>query len=40
MKMDQVTKGVLPFMMAEFVILFLMVLFPELVTVPARWFSG
>jgi len=40
MKMDEVTKGVLPFMLAEFIILFLMVLFPQLVTVPAKWFTG
>ena len=40
MKMDEVTKGVLPFMLAEFVIMFLMVLFPQLVTVPAKWFTG
>jgi tripartite ATP-independent transporter DctM subunit len=40
MKMDAVTRGVLPFMLAEFVILFLMVLFPQLVTVPAKWFTG
>ena len=40
MKMDDVTRGVLPFMLAEFAILFLMVLFPQLVTVPARWFTG
>ena len=40
MKIDDVTKGVLPFMLAEFAILFLMVLFPQLVTVPARWFTG
>jgi tripartite ATP-independent transporter DctM subunit len=39
-KMDEVTKGVLPFMLAEFVIMFLMVLFPPLVTVPAKWFAG
>ncbi len=36
--MDVVTKGVWPFMIAQFVLLFLMVLFPELVMVPARWF--
>lgn len=35
--MDTVTKGVWPFMLAQFVILFLLVLFPELVMVPARW---
>ena len=40
MKMDAVTRGVLPFMLAEFVIMFLMVLFPQLVTVPAKWFTG
>jgi TRAP-type C4-dicarboxylate transport system permease large subunit len=40
MKMDQVTKGVMPFMLAEFIIMFAMVLFPPLVTVPAKWFSG
>jgi TRAP-type transport system large permease protein len=40
MKMDDVTRGVLPFMAAQFVILFLMVLFPQLVTVPARWLHG
>lgn len=36
--MDEVTRGMLPFMVAQFVILFLMVLFPSLVMVPARWF--
>ncbi len=40
MKMDDVTRGVLPFMLAEFAVMFLMVLFPQLVTVPARWFGG
>ena len=40
MKMDDVTKGVIPFMLAEFAIMFLMVLFPSLVTVPAKWFGG
>ena len=40
MKMDEVTRGVLPFMLAEFIVMFLMVLFPSLVTVPAKWFTG
>ena len=40
MKMDEVTRGVLPFMAAEFAVMFLMVLFPPLVTVPAKWFTG
>ena len=38
LKMDAVTKGVVPFMIAEFALMFLFVLFPELVMVPARWF--
>jgi tripartite ATP-independent transporter DctM subunit len=40
MKMDEVTRGVLPFMLAEFIVMFLMVLFPQLVTVPMKWFTG
>jgi TRAP-type C4-dicarboxylate transport system permease large subunit len=40
MSMDTVTKGVMPFMLAQFVIMFLMVFFPWLVTVPASWFHG
>lgn len=36
--MDEVTKGVLPFMVAQFLIMFAMVAFPQLVMVPARWF--
>ena len=36
--MDEVTKGVVPFMIAQFALMFLMVLFPQLVMVPARWF--
>ena len=36
--MDDVTRGVLPFMWAQFAIMFLMVAFPQLVMVPARWF--
>jgi len=40
MKMDAVTRGVMPFMLAEFAVMFLMVIFPPLVTVPAKWFTG
>jgi tripartite ATP-independent transporter DctM subunit len=40
MKMDEVTKGVIPFMTAQFIVMFLMVFFPAIVTVPARWFTG
>ena len=39
-RMDDVTRGMLPFMWAEFAMMFLMVLFPWLVTGPARWLSG
>jgi TRAP-type transport system large permease protein len=38
--MDEVTKGVWPFMIAQFGLMFLMVLFPEIVMVPARWLIG
>jgi len=40
MKMDEVTRGVVPFMVAQFLIMFLMVFFPSIVTVPAKWFAG
>jgi tripartite ATP-independent transporter DctM subunit len=40
MKMDDVTRGVIPFMLAEFGVMFLLVLFPWLVTGPARWFAN
>ena len=38
--MEDIIKGVWPFMIAQLIVLFLMVLFPELVTVPAKWFAG
>ena len=38
--MDEVTRGVWPFILAQFVVMFLMVLFPALVLVPARWLYG
>ncbi len=38
--MDSVTRGVWPFMLAQFGVLFLLVLFPSLVMVPARWLYG
>jgi tripartite ATP-independent transporter DctM subunit len=40
MKMDEVTRGVIPFMLAEFAVMFMLVFFPSLVIVPARWFAG
>lgn len=39
-RIDHVMRGVWPFLIAELIILFLLVLFPALVIVPARWFSG
>jgi TRAP-type transport system large permease protein len=38
--MEDIIKGVWPFMIAQLVVLFLLVLFPALVTGPARWFGG
>ncbi|MDQ8024306.1 MAG: TRAP transporter large permease subunit [Moraxellaceae bacterium] len=38
--LDQVTRGVLPFMCAQFAVMFLLILFPDLVMVPARWMYG
>jgi tripartite ATP-independent transporter DctM subunit len=38
--MEDIIKGVWPFMIAQLIVLLLMVLFPELVTVPAKWFTG
>jgi TRAP-type transport system large permease protein len=39
MKMDEVTRGVVPFMIAEFAVMFLLVFCPSLVLVPLRWFT-
>ena len=33
----KVTAGVWPFLLAQTIVLFLLVLFPDLVLVPARW---
>ena len=38
--MEDLIKGVAPFLVAQLVVLFLMVLFPALVTAPARWIGG
>jgi len=40
MKLDEVTRGVWPFMLAQFAVLFLLILFPWIVTMPARWLAG
>ncbi len=37
MKMDDVTRGVIPFMVVQFVVMFLLIAFPQLVMVPAHW---
>ena len=36
--LDTVIKGMFPFLIAETCVMFLLVFFPQLVTVPARWF--
>jgi tripartite ATP-independent transporter DctM subunit len=38
MKMDEVTRGVVPFMCAQFGLLFLLVLFPQIVLWPLKLF--
>ena len=40
MSMDDVIRGVWPFMAAEFLMMFLMVIFPWLITGPAKLFAG
>ncbi|MEY4712437.1 MAG: dicarboxylate transporter, subunit DctM [Pseudomonadota bacterium] len=40
MSISEVTRGVWPFIIAQTVVLFLLVLFPALVIVPARWLAG
>ena len=39
-KMDDIIKGVWPFMVAQLFVLLLLILFPILVTGPAKWFSN
>jgi TRAP-type C4-dicarboxylate transport system permease large subunit len=38
--MGHLIRGVWPFLIAELIVLLLMVLFPSLVMVPARWLMG
>jgi tripartite ATP-independent transporter DctM subunit len=38
--MEDLMKGVWPFLLAELLVLLLMILFPPIVTVPAKWFGG
>jgi TRAP-type transport system large permease protein len=40
MKLDEVTRGVLPFLLAQVSVMALLVLFPSLVLVPLRWLTG
>jgi tripartite ATP-independent transporter DctM subunit len=40
MKIDEVTRGVLPFMAAQVAVMFLLVLFPAIVMVPLRWLTS
>jgi tripartite ATP-independent transporter DctM subunit len=37
LRIDDVTRGVMPFMLVQLLVMFLLVLFPDLVMVPARW---
>jgi TRAP-type transport system large permease protein len=39
-RMDDIIRGVWPFMIAQLIVLLLLILFPSLVTVPARWLGG
>ena len=38
-KMDDIIRGVWPFMIAQLLVLVLLILVPSLVTVPANWLS-
>ncbi len=40
MKIEQAARGILPFLAAEIAVLFALVAFPQIVTVPARFFYG
>ena len=40
MSMSQVTRGVGPFVLAQFAVMFLLVAFPSIVMVPLRWLGG
>jgi tripartite ATP-independent transporter DctM subunit len=40
LSMDDMMKGVWPFLLAELIVLALMIVFPDIVMVPARWLIG
>jgi tripartite ATP-independent transporter DctM subunit len=39
-RMEDIVRGVAPFMLAQLIVLLLLILFPALVIVPARWLGG
>ena len=39
MNLGDIVRGVWPFVLAQFMVLFLLVAFPELVLTPLRWLS-
>jgi tripartite ATP-independent transporter DctM subunit len=40
LSMSELMKGIMPFLLAEIAVLFLLVLFPSIVLVPLRWLTG
>ena len=40
LSMSELMKGIMPFLLAEVAVLFLLVLFPSIVLVPLRWLTG
>ena len=40
LQMEALMRGVWPFLVAELIVLLMLILIPELVTVPAAWFAG
>ncbi|MCW5670554.1 MAG: TRAP transporter large permease subunit [Hydrogenophaga sp.] len=40
LSMGELMKGIMPFLLAEVAVLFLLVLFPSIVLVPLRWLTG
>jgi TRAP-type transport system large permease protein len=38
--MEDILKGIWPFLLAETLLLLLLIFFPSLVTVPLEWFAG
>ncbi|MNU08560.1 hypothetical protein D3C72_2546580 [compost metagenome] len=39
MRLDDVAKGVIPFMIAQFIVMFLLVFFPAIVMVPLNFLT-